>query len=132
MSKRKRVIRYSEAFKHEVLKKIEQGEYSINEARRVFGIGSSSTIRYWAKKYDTFGVLSKVIRVEKASEKDRLKALREENSRLKEALADAVLDRKIAESTLEVICDQRGWDVEEIKKKVGTRSQKAQSKRKKK
>jgi len=33
-----------------------------------------------------------------------------------------LLDQRIAESTLEVICEQHGWDVEVIKKKAGMQS----------
>lgn len=132
MSKTKKYVRYSESFKQQVLSEIEEGHCTIAEARRKYGINGMTTIQSWARKYGSFGILPKMVRVEKPNEKDRLKALEDENKKLKEALADAVLDRKIAEGTLEVICRQRGWDVEEIKKKAGMTSQSEQSKKKKK
>ena len=49
----------------------------------------------------------------------RLRHLKAQIKQLKHALADVTVDRVIAESTLEVICEQRGLDVEEVKKKAG-------------
>ncbi|MBZ1327767.1 hypothetical protein G9H60_13345 [Aquirufa sp. 15D-MOB] len=36
------------------------------------------------------------------------------------SIADIVTDRVIAESTLEVICEQQGLDIDEVKKKAGS------------
>ena len=132
MVHRTKVIRYSESFKQQVLSDIEQGHLTYSEARMKYGIGGADTIQRWAKKYCSLEIVPKIIRVEQPNEKDQLKALREENRRLKAALADAILDGKIAESTLEVICEQRGWDVEQIKKKAGMLLQKRQSRSSKK
>lgn len=125
-------MRYSEALKSQVLSEIESGAINLSQAKRKYGIGGSMTIQKWARKSGRFDLLSTVIRVEKPNEIDPLKALKEENRRLKEAIADLVLDRKIAESTLEVICEQQGWDIEEIKKKVGMPLPKEQSAKRKK
>lgn len=131
MRKEVKVVRYSEPFKHQVLNEIEQGELSIAEARLKYGIKGKMTIQKWARKYGSFGVLPKIVRVEKPGEVNRIKVLEAENRKLKEALADSVLDRKVAESTLEVICEQRGWDLEEVKKKAGMGSPARQLKKKK-
>jgi transposase-like protein len=111
--------RYSEAFKSQVLTEIETGVISMAQARTKYGIRGMTTITTWARKSGRFGIVPKLIRVETPSERDETKALKEENKRLKAAIADLVLDRKIAESTLEVICEQQGWDIEDIKKKAG-------------
>ncbi len=113
------VIRYSEAFKHQVLQEIESGSLTFSAARHKYGIGGPTTISSWAKKYGNFGILPKLIRVESPKERDQIKALKDQIKQLKNALADVTLDRVIAESTLEVICEQRGLDVEEVKKKAG-------------
>lgn len=126
MKSKKTVVRYSEAFKSQVLREIEAG-LTITEARQKYGITGGETIQHWARKSGRFGALPKIIRVEKPNEINTLKALKEENKRLKEAIADLVLDRKIAESTLEVICEQHGWNIEDIKKKAGNRLPKKQS-----
>lgn len=110
------IIRYSEAFKHQVLQEIESGALTFSAARHKYGIGGPNTIQTWAKKYGNFGILPKLIRVESPNERDQIKALKDQIKQLKNALADVTLDRVIAESTLEVICEQRGLDVEEVKK----------------
>jgi transposase-like protein len=117
-------VRYSEAFKSQVLTEIESGQMSIAEARRKYNITGAHTIPNWAKKSGRFGIVSKLIKVESPKERDQAKALKAENKRLKEMIADLVLDRKIAESTLEVLCEQQGWDIEQVKKKAGILLQK--------
>ena len=116
---RRIIYRYSEAFKHQVLDEIQKGRYTIQEARRVYGINGAGTIQGWAKKMGKLDVIPKVIRVEKPDEKSRMKALEAENRKLKEALANAHLDKIIAEGYLEAVCDQTGLDIETVKKKLG-------------
>ena len=125
-------VRYSEAFKTEVLNEIESGKLTFAQARRKYQIAGVTTITKWAKKSGRFGIIPKLIRVEKPNERDEAKALKEENKRLKEAIAELVLDRKIAESTLEVLCEQQGWDIEEVKKKIGMKQPSKRSAKKKK
>jgi|SRR4029079_5386641 len=132
MNSKKVHFRYSEAFKNQVLAEIEAGDLSIAQARQKYGISGCETVQNWARKSGRFGVLPKIIRVEAPNEINPIKALKDENKRLKEAIADLVLDRKIAESTLEVICEQQGWDIEEIKKKAGMLLQKKLPPKKKK
>lgn len=120
MNTKRPVIRYSEAFKSQVLNEIESGSSTLAQVRRKYQIKGCETIQQWARKSGRFGVIPKLIRVESPKERNESKALKEENKRLKQIIADLVLDQKIAESTLEVICEQQGWDVEEVKKKVGT------------
>jgi transposase-like protein len=117
-------VRYSEAFKSQVLTEIESGSLSIAQARSKYSIRGMTTITDWARKSGRFGIVPKLLRVETPNERDETKALKEENKRLKAAIADLVMDRKIAESTLEVLCEQQGWDIEQIKKKAGILLQK--------
>ena len=113
------IFRYSEAFKNQVLQEIESGALNFTTARNKYGIRGVQTIQSWAKKYGRFGILPKIIRVESPNERDQIKDLKAQIKQLKHALADVTVDRIIAESTLEVICEQRGLDVEEVKKKAG-------------
>lgn len=126
------IIRYSEAFKHQVLHEIESGDLTFSAARNKYGIGGLGTIQSWAKKYSNFGILPKLIRVESPNERDQIKALKDQIKQLKNALADVTLDRVIAESTLEVICEQKGLDIEDVKKKAGMLLEERQVKRGKK
>ncbi len=71
--------------------------------------------------------LPKVIRVEKADEKDRIKELEKQLRQLKEALADTQVKYLIAETQLEIICEQQGLSVEEVKKKLQAKPTSGQS-----
>ena len=47
-----KVVRYSEAFKLQVLREIEEGRFSSRgAAARTYGISGNGTIEYWARKY---------------------------------------------------------------------------------
>lgn len=107
-----------------MLTEIESGELTISQARSKYSIRGMNTITAWARKSGRFGIVPKLVRVETPNERNETKALKEENKRLKAAIADLVMDRKIAESTLEVLCEQQGWDIEQIKKKAGILLQK--------
>ena len=65
-----------------------------------------------------FDLLPRAIRVEKPDEKDRIKELERQIKDLKNALAETQVRYIIAESQLEVVCEQQGLNVEEVKKKV--------------
>ena len=110
-------MRYSEAFKHQVVKEVEEGHRSMDQVRLAYGIGSGS-IQYWMKRMGKFESLPKRIRVEKPEEKDQIKELQRQIRELKESLADTQVMYLIAESRFEVICEEQGLDPEEVKKKL--------------
>ena len=132
MKQSNQTIRYSESFKLAVLKDIELNYLSFGQARIKYNIKGGSTIQNWAKKYGNFNLLNKIVIVKKLGEFDRIKEMKDEIRRLKEALADTVLDRKIAESTLEVICEDMNLDYDSVKKKAGEELQRRQLTKKKK
>lgn len=115
----KPTIRYSEAFKLQVLRELETGKFrNMKEAQRAYGIGGSETIAYWIRRYGKSSLQRKVVRVQTPNERDELKRLMNENRRLKEALADAQLDRMLGDAYLEIACRTAGIeDVEGFKKK---------------
>ena len=119
MSKRKRerFIRYSEAFKQEVVRELETGVRSLSESRRAYGLGSC-TIQNWIKRMGKFDLLPRAIRVETPQEKDRIKELERQIKDLKNALAETQVKYIIAESQLEIVCEQQGLDVDQVKKKL--------------
>lgn len=122
MLERKR-IRYSEAFKLQVVNELESGALcSISEARDRYGIAGGATVQGWLRKYGKNHLLSKVVRVETSDERDQLKALKAENDRLKRALADLHMKSVLYESWLEVACEEFGvTDLEAFKKKLAGR-----------
>jgi len=119
-SRRVKVIRYSEAFKHQVIKEVEEGHRSIDQIRRAYGIGHYS-IQQWMKRMGKLASLPRVIRVEKPDEKDQIKELQRQIRELKESLADTQVRYLIAESRFEVVCEEQGLDPEEVKKKLNAK-----------
>lgn len=117
--KRRTIIRYSEAFKLEVISKYEQGKMTQKELCAHYGITGAETLNKWLRKYGKYNLLNRIVRVEKPEERNRLKSLELENKKLKEALADAYLRKITAESTLEVAAEMMGLSVDELKKKLG-------------
>lgn len=115
--KREKFIRYSEAFKQEVVREVESGTRSLAEARKVYHLGSC-TIQKWIERMGKFDLLPRIIHVEKPDEKNRIKELERQIKDLKNALAETQVRYILAESQLEVVCEQQGLDVEEVKKKL--------------
>jgi transposase len=117
-SKKRTIIRYSEAFKHQVVKEVEEGTRSINEVRRIYGIKGLCTIQNWMKRMGKFESLPRFIRVEKPNEKDQIKELQRQIKELKNSLAETQIRFLIAESQFEVVCEEQGLDPVEVKKKL--------------
>lgn len=113
------VRRYSESFKLEVLRALEEGRYASPwEAGRAYGIRGGDTVACWVREYRKDDLLNKVVYVMKADEQSEVKKLRQEVRKLKDALADAHLDLKLERAYLQVACESAGiQDVEEFKKK---------------
>ena len=113
----KEVVRYSEAFKRDIVEKVGRGMYaSMSEAQRKNGIRGSATLVKWIKKYGREDILPKRIRVETMNEIDELKAARKEIKELKAALADAHLDWCISSALLDIACQEMGTTAEALKK----------------
>jgi transposase-like protein len=114
-------IRYSEAFKQQVLRELEEGKLeSIEQARRVYGIRGGGTITKWIQNYGKTHLMRKVVRVEKPEEISELKQLRKRVRDLEKGLASAHLDLKLEEAYTRVACRSAGIDdVDEFKKKHG-------------
>lgn len=112
-------IRYSEAFKLQVLRELEEGKFpSMTAAARAYGISGLGMVKYWAEKYGRSQVVGKVVRVETAKEVSEVKELRKRVRDLEKALANERLDHLLDEAYLQIACRTAGvTDVEEFKKK---------------
>jgi len=112
-------IRYSEAFKLQVLRELEEGKFETRSAAyRAYGVRGQGTIERWAIKYGKDHLVGKVVRVETPKEVSEVKALRNRVRELEKALADAHLRQRFDEAYLRVACRTAGIeDVEEFKKK---------------
>lgn len=113
-------IRYSEAFKKQVVDEIAEGRFSsINNARRAYGISGCGTIENWVRKYSREDLLPKRVRIETMKEVDELKAARKRIRELEAALADAHIDQCLEHAFLEIACERMETGVDDFKKKNG-------------
>jgi transposase len=112
-------MRYSEAFKLQVVRELETGKFeSIGAAQRAYGVNGSETIAAWVRRFGKDHLLGKVIHVMKADEQVEVDKLRKQIRDLKNALADAHLDLKLEEAYLKLACEAAGiQDILGFKKK---------------
>ena len=112
------IVRYSEAFKQQVVGELEQGKFiSIRQASQAYGIGGGNTIGKWLRKYGSQDLLPKHVRIETLKERDELKEARKRIRQLEAALADAHIDHDLESSYLKIVCERMGVDLGEFKKK---------------
>ena len=105
--------RYSEAFKLRVVKAYENGA-SINSLRQEYGVGSHLTIKRWIKKYGRSGLRSGVVRIQTVQDHQEFQDMKERIQELEKALAQAVLDKQMLETTLEVASQALEMDLKKI------------------
>ncbi len=111
-------LRYSEAFKQQVISELEAGKLSsISEANRVYGIRGAETVTQWIRKYGREDLLPKKVRIETLKERDELKEARKRIRNLEAALADAHIDCSLGNSYLKIACKRLGTDATDFKKK---------------
>jgi len=111
-------VRYSEAFKMEIVRELETRLINSDQIRRKYGIGSNGSIRGWVKKYGN-GSVGRVIRVEKPQEIDEREELKRRVRALEKALADANIDLVLERAYTKIACQRAGIkDVEAFKKNI--------------
>lgn len=120
MSQDRIVYRYSEAFKRQVVRELEEGILKDHsEATRRYGIRGRSTVASWTKRYGTPASQTRIVRVEKPDEQDVIKKLKQRERALEKALAESRMRELLAEGHFAELCSQLGLDCEEQKKKLG-------------
>ena len=107
----RKIIRYSHAFKQKVVSEIESGQLSIGQAQHLYDIKGGETIQKWLTSLGKQHLLNKVVRVEMKDEKDRLKALEQENKKLMEALAKVELKNMALEELIAIGKEKYGIDL---------------------
>ena len=110
-----KVIRYSKAFKMQLVQEVESGKGCVSRVERKYGITSAGTLMRWVRQYGS-GKYGKVIRVEKAGEVDEASRLRKELRRVKEVLADTHVELALEKAYLEVAGEQLDQTTEAFKK----------------
>ena len=111
-------IRYSEAFKMEVVRELEMGGIAFDAISMKYGIKGKGTVSNWVRRYGN-GTRGKVIRVESPGEMNELKRLKARVRQLESALADANIDSALERAYTRLACQRAGiTDVGEFKKKA--------------
>ena len=114
--------RYSEAFKLKVMEELRDGKWkTVADAAHAYGV-SETGVRYWMKTLGFEHLNGRMIYVKTRTELDEIKRLKAEVRRLKERLADEVLDHKIDEVALRIACRSLNTTPDELKKKNGVGS----------
>src|SRR6185436_19630358 len=109
-------VRYSEAFKQQVISELETGKFSSPfAAARAYGIrGSCTTIKGWLRKYGRGDLMPRQVTITTMAEQDETKALKKRVRELEKALADTHLKELLGEAYLGIACKRLGMDVEEF------------------
>lgn len=118
------IIRYSIAFKQQVVSEIESGEVSIEKARRKYDISGAATIQKWIQSMGKNQLLAKVVRVEKPQERDEKKELQKRVRELESALADAHIKNVTLEALVDIASEYYKTD---LKKNFGPKLSKKQN-----
>ncbi|MHC4510554.1 MAG: transposase [Planctomycetota bacterium] len=105
------IKRYSNAFKRQIVRQIEQGQLSIAQAQRRYDIGGATTIPRWLNAFGTNPHTCKMVRISTPEEVDQLKDLHRQKQELESALAQAHLKILALESTLAVAEQHFGVDL---------------------
>jgi transposase-like protein len=115
---RREEIRYSEAFKQEVVRELEAEGLAFDAVSLKYGIHGSMTVSNWVRKYGN-GTRGKVTRVERPDEINELKRLQTRVRQLESALADANIDAALERAYTRLACQRAGIaDVTGFKKKA--------------
>lgn len=116
--KKEPIKRYSQAFKQQVVREYEAGA-SVNSLRHKYGIGGPNTIKQWVKRYGRSGYRSELVVIQTVDDQLEVKAMKRRISDLEKALAEAVLENRMLQTTLDVASKELAID---LKKNFGKKS----------
>ncbi len=116
------ILRYSLAFRRQVVADLEEGRFdSIEAARLHYGIGGMPTIKGWLRQFGKNHLMPKVVVVQKPNEQDQIRQLRRQVQELERVVGQSHVREALNEEFLRMACEQLGQDVDSFKKKVGTK-----------
>lgn len=124
------IKKYSSAFKQKIVKEVESGILSINQAMKIYDITGSNTIKNWLKKFGIGHLVSKVIKIEMNGEESTVKKLRKENSQLESALAKSMVENMALKTLVELAESEYGIDLKKNSGKNVSTSARKKSRRK--
>lgn len=109
-------IKYSEAFKQQVIREYEKGEYSVNELQRRYGIGGNTTVWKWIRgsSYYRGATEPRKVIIMGKDEKTELERYKEKIKKLEKVVNEQRMKVKVLERIWEVAREEYGA---EFKKK---------------
>lgn len=120
--KPRETVRYSEAFKQQVVSEVETGKFNGPfAAARAYGIRGAGTVQYWLRQYGRDDLMPRRVTITTMKEQDEKKALQERVRQLEKALADAHMKGLLDQAYLEIACERLGLDPADFKKKHVTK-----------
>lgn len=102
--------RFSEDFKRELVKEIDQGKLRVSAAAREYSV-SSNAVYKWLGKYSVHYRRSTRVVVEKQSTENKLKALRAQVAELERKVGQKQLLVDYLEKVIEVAGEELGVDI---------------------
>src|SRR5450432_2353430 len=118
--KPKETIRYSEAFKQQVISELETGKFpGPFKAGEAYGI-CCGTVQGWLHKYGRSDLVRRKVTITTMTEQDENKALKKRVRELERALSDTHMKELVGEAYLKIACKRLGMEMEEFKKKAAT------------
>ena len=102
MIRNKKGVRYTEAFKHQVVQEYENGA-TISHLQRKYNIGGNTTIQRWIQKYGT-----RIPGGSGRSESEEIERLKSKIEQLEKAVSRLTVEKLVLESTLEVYQEEYG------------------------
>lgn len=116
------IMRYSLCFKRQVVADLESGRFaSVAQARAHYGIGGTTTIQRWLRRFGKNHLQAKVVRVQQPDEADQMRQLKKQVAELQRALGQTQAQNLLHASYLNQACERLGEDVEAFKKKCDGR-----------
>ncbi len=106
------IKRYSAAFKRKVVSEVESGKLTIGEARTLYDITGHETVRNWIKRLGKNHLLNTIVRIELKNEPQKIKMQAKKIRALETALSDAMLEIQMLKSSLRILEDETGIDVQ--------------------
>ncbi len=124
----RKLRRYSEEFKKDIVQLFEQGKFSVCQMERLYGV-SNGTIYQWIYKYSTFNEKGYRIIEMKKSQTNKVKQLEQRIKELERLVGRKQIEIDYLETMMEVAKEELDID---IKKNFGTpRLEKPESRKKK-
>ncbi len=107
LAREQRLLRYSEAFKQQIVSEIEKGEKTPTQAKKMYNLGGD-TVNRWIKRYGKNHLLAKRVIIQTLDEVSMLKKAEERVRELEKALSDAHMRLMVSEAKNEIYEEKYG------------------------